>query len=162
MKMTLIVIALLVVAILLLGVFLPSERSATRTAVIKANPEKVFAAVTDLSNQGWRSSLKEIQILDASPGQEIWVEKPVNGPELKFRTKLKMPPHRFEIEIIDNSSLGGHWIGVFSPYGKGETAVDFSEHIVVSGVVSKLLSYLFFDVSESIETYIADLKKAVE
>jgi hypothetical protein len=162
MKMILIVTVLLVVAILLLGVFLPGERSATRTAVIRANPEKVFAAVTDLSNQGWRSKIKELKILDVSPGQEIWVEKPVHGPELKFRTKLKTPPHRFEIEIIDNSSLGGHWIGVFSPHGVGQTAVEFSEHVVISGLVPKLMSYLFFDIGESVEAYIADLKKAVE
>jgi hypothetical protein len=162
MKTAMLVVALLTAGIVLLVVFLPNERSAKKSAVIKASPDKVFAVVTNLSDQRWRSHVKQIQILDASPGKEIWIEKTHRGPELKFRTRLKSAPNRFEIEIIDNPSFGGYWTGVFSAYGNSETTIEFSEHVVVSGIFPKLMSHLFFDVSESVETYIDDLRKAVE
>jgi len=144
------------------GFFLPSERSAQKTARIKAPPEKVFATITDLSRQGWRSQVDQVEVLDSTPGREVWLERPKWGPPHKFRTRLKNPPHRFEIEMIDNPSFGGFWVGTLRATENGETEIEFTEHVIVNGPFAKVMSRLFFDLESSITTYIEDLKRATE
>lgn len=147
-----------------IGYILPSERTSSRKATIKAPPEIVFSKVTSIGNQEWRSNVGRVEVTNSAQGQEVWIETPKKGPPLKFRTKVKIPLSRFEIEIIDNPSFsfGGHWIGTFNPVGEGETVVVFTEKVIVTGVIPKIMSHLFFDVDQSVETYINDLKKAIE
>jgi hypothetical protein len=164
MKMALfsvVTIVAIVAIFLTLGFLLPSERSAKRTVLIKASQETVFAKVTEVSNQAWRSQIGGIEVIDATPGREVWIEKPKNGPPIKFRTRVKTHPSRFEIEIIDNPRFGGYWVGAFSATTNGETAVEFSEH-VVDGLIAKLMSYAFFSVDKSVDRYIKDLQRALE
>ncbi len=162
--MKLIIIGLISISIIIigLGVILPNERSARRKVTIKASPEKLFETVTNLSNQSWRSDVGVVEVVDTASGQEVWIEKPKRGPEIKFRTKVKTPPNRFGIEIIDNENFSGNWIGTFTPKQDGETEVDFAEHLIVQGFIPKLMSYLFFNVDKAVETYIEDLRKATE
>ncbi len=162
MKLVLIGLVSFIAVLFAVGLLLPIERSAKRKTVIKANPEKVFATVTNLSDQKWRSRIGEIEIVDSTPTREVWIEKPQKGPKIKFRTKVKDSPNRFEIEIIDNPQFGGYWVGTFHSTSNGETEIEFSEHVVVHGILPKLLSYVFFNIEESVDTYIADLKRRVE
>jgi|688.fasta_scaffold313677_3 hypothetical protein len=145
-----------------IGYFLPSERTASRKAIIKAPPEVVFSKVTNIADQEWRSTVGEVEVTDLTQGQEVWIEKPKKGPPIKFRTKVKNPVSRFEIEIIDNPNFGGHWVGTFNPVSKGETEVEFTEKVIVTGIIPKIMSHIFFNVDQSVEIYINDLKKATE
>lgn len=162
MKIILISVVVILAMVFSLGFFLPNRRFVTRKAIIKAIPEKVFTKVSDISNQNWRSQIGEIEILNSTPGQEVWIEKPKKGPSIKFRTKAKRSPILFEIEIIDNPQFEGHWVGHFSPTTNGQTEVEFSEQIVMNKFIPKLLSYAFFNIEDSVDTYIKDLKTALE
>jgi hypothetical protein len=162
MKIIIFVFIGIIVIVFAIGYILPSERTATRKATIKAPPEIVFSKVTSIANQEWRSNVGRVEVTNSTQGQEIWIETPKKGPPLKFRTKVKTPVSRFEIEIIDNPSFGGHWVGTFNPVGEGETEVEFTEKVIVTGIFPKIMSHLFFDVDQSVETYISDLKKATE
>jgi hypothetical protein len=162
MKIAILGLIGLIGIIFAVGYFLPSERLAKRTAKIKASPEIVFAKVTDISNQKWRSNVEKVEVVDLTPGQEVWTEYPKKGPPIKFRTKGRIPLSRFEIEIIDNPQFGGHWVGTFAPVGIGETEIEFTEKVMVIGIIPKIMSYIFFDVDESVEVYLADLKKVIE
>jgi len=162
MKLVLIGLLASIVLVAAIGVSLPNERSSKRKSIIKADIEKVFSRVTEISNQSWRSQIETVEIVDSTPGQEVWIEKPKRGPSMKFRTKVKNHPGRFEIEIIDNPRIGGHWVGTFNSTPNGETEVEFAEHVVVHGLIPKLMSYVFFDIDQSVDTYIDDLKRAVE
>ena len=151
-----------IVAALAVAYALPGRRSASRKAIIKAPSEKVFEKVTNIADQSWRSNVSEVRVVDSTAGREVWVEKPKKGPDMRFRTKAKMPAKRFDIEIIDNPRFGGHWVGTFVARPDGQTEIEFTEEVVVAGLMPKLLSYAFFNIEESVETYIADLKKALE
>ena len=152
----------IVLLLSLIVVFLPSERSYSKTEIINSNVDKVFAIVTNLEAQGWRTDAPSIQIVDKTSGSEVWIEKPKHGPEIKFRTKTKRAPNLFVIEIIDNTQFGGTWTGKFSSTSDGKTEIEFTESVSLNGFVSKLFSYLFFNIEKTVEQYVTDLKNEAE
>jgi hypothetical protein len=162
MKIAMFVVLGIVLLMSLFVVFLPSERSYSKTEIINANVDKVFAIVTNLEAQTWRTDNPSIQILDKTSGSEVWIEKPKHGPEIKFRTKTKQAPNLFVIEIIDNSQFGGTWTGKFSSTSDGKTRIEFTESVSLNGFVSKLFSYMFFYIEKTVEQDVADLKAEAE
>lgn len=162
MKTLIVVLIVLGAVILAVKFVLPNERTVTRKVVINANQERIFNAVTDLSAQKWRSQLTELQILESTPGQEVWREKGQDGQSLTFRTRTKIYPSRFEIEIVENPHFSGYWIGVFTPVADGKTEIEFSEHVILRGIIPKLISYLFFRIDDVVDDYISDLRNATE
>ena len=122
----------------------------------------MFKLVVDLQNQKWRTKAGEVTLLDATEGHEIWTEEPTKGFKLKFKTKSKIYPEKFEIEIIENRDVSGGWIGILTEKAVGQTEVDFTETIVISGLIPKIMSYVFFDIQESVDTYIADLSRDLD
>lgn len=162
MKIIMLVVLGIVLPLSLTVVILPSERSYSKTEIINANVDKVFAIVTNLEAQTWRKSTPSIEIVDKTSGSEVWLEKPKHGPEIKFQTKTKQAPNLFVIEIIDNPQFGGTWTGKFSSTNDGKTKIEFTESVSLNGFVSKLFSYLFFNIEKTVETYVADLKTEAE
>ena len=61
MTYLLISIVAIIAIILIFGLFLPKERTFTKTAVLNSDVTKVFNIVTDFKNQTtWRNDVKEI------------------------------------------------------------------------------------------------------
>ncbi len=162
MKIAILVVLGIVLLFGLFVVFLPSERKYTKTEIINANVDKVFAIVTNLEAQTWRTDGPSIQTLENTSGSEVWIEKPKHGPEIKFRTKTKQAPNLFVIEIIDNPQFGGTWTGKFSSTSDGKTKIEFTESVSLNGFFSKLFSYAFFNIEKTVEQYVADLKAEAE
>lgn len=75
-KMTiylLISVVAIIAIVLIIGLFLPKERTFTKTAVLNSDVTKVFNIVTDFKNQTtWRSDVKEIIVID----NNTWTEVP--------------------------------------------------------------------------------------
>ena len=162
MKAAIFVALTIIILLSVIVALLPSERSYTKTEIINANIEKVFAIVTNLEAQGWRRDAPNIQIHDKTSGAEVWIEKPKHGPEIKFRTKIKTVPHLFVIEVIDNPQFGGMWTGKFSSKKDGTTQIEFTESVSLNGFTSKLFSYVFFNIEKTVDQYVADLKTHAE
>ncbi|MBD0865604.1 MAG: SRPBCC family protein [Rhodobacteraceae bacterium] len=91
---------------------LPEQVSASRTIVIQAPVEKVFALATDIGNQGaWRSDIAHV---DLSQDGTSWVETTSQGIKIAFREQEKQQG----IYIITYESpqgFTGHWEGRFTP-----------------------------------------------
>ncbi len=162
MKVVIFVVVGIVFILSMVVVFLPPERSYTKTEIINANVDKVFEIVTNLEAQGWRTDATNIQILDKTPGSEVWIENPKYGPEIRFRTKIKATPNLFVIEIIDNPQFGGTWTGKFSSVDNGKTQIEFTESVSLNGFASKLFSYIFFNIQKTVDQYVSDLKTEAE
>jgi ribosome-associated toxin RatA of RatAB toxin-antitoxin module len=152
-------------AVLLLGMatlLIPATRTATRTTLLPAARKQVFQAVTQVEDPSWRPSVGSVRVLKTEDGHEEWLEISKDGHELLFKTINKVEPELFEIEFSGNPSIRGHWSGRFIEQAENETRVEFTETVTAGSWPSKVLSFLFFDLDSTLDTYINDLKHKLE
>lgn len=158
-KMTiylLISVVAIIAIVLIIGLFLPKERTFTKTAVLNSDVTKVFNIVTDFKNQTtWRSDVKEIIVID----NNTWTEVPKKGTAITFKIKQKVENEIFEIEIIEPNNFNGYWVGTFKQTKPNETAMEFKEVVTISNPFFRVLSYLFVDLDKTMELYLQNLKQ---
>ena len=158
-KMTiylLISVVAIIAIVLIIGLFLPKERTFTKTAVLNSDVTKVFNIVTDFKNQTtWRSDVKEIIVIDTN----TWTEVPKKGTAITFKIKQKVENEIFEIEIIEPNNFNGYWVGTFKQTKPNETAMEFKEVVTISNPFFRVLSYLFVDLDITMELYLQNLKQ---
>ena len=154
------VIVLIALLPLIIGLFLPSEKSYTKTFTFNAPVDKVWNTVTDLKGQvKWRSDVKEIQIISGTKDGEVWVEQPMKGPSIKFRTKEKIENQLWVMEIIDNPTFSGKWVGTFEALGDNRTKVVFTESPTIPNPYFRTFSLLFVDMNKTMELYLENLER---
>lgn len=158
-KMTiylLISVVAIIAIVLIIGLFLPKERTFTKTAVLNSDVTKVFNIVTDFKNQTtWRSDVKEIIVID----NNTWTEVPKKGTAITFKIKQKVENEIFEIEIIEPNNFNGYCVGTFKQTKPNETAMEFKEVVTISNPFFRVLSYLFVDLDKTMELYLQNLKQ---
>lgn len=158
-KMTtylLIAIVAIIAIVLIIGLFLPKERTFTKTAVLNSDVKKVFNIVTDFKNQtSWRNDVKEIIVID----NYTWTEVPKKGTAITFKVKQKVENEIFEIEIIEPKNFNGHWVGTFKQTKPNETAIEFKEVVTFSNPFFRTISYLFVDLDKTMDLYLENLKQ---
>ena len=87
---------------------------------------QVWDAVTAVDQYPlWRSGLERVEVLSKAQ----FVEYTGSGFPTLFTTTVWGPCIRWEFDL-DNSSMGGHWSGIFTERG-AETAVTFTEQVAV-------------------------------
>lgn len=158
-KMTtylLIAIVAIIAIVLIIGLFLPKERTFTKTAVLNSDVKKVFNIVTDFKNQtSWRNDVKEIIVID----NYTWTEVPKKGTAITFKVKQKVENEIFEIEIIEPKNFKGYWVGTFKQTKPNETAIDFKEVVTISNPFFRTISYLFVNLDKTMDLYLENLKQ---
>lgn len=158
-KMTtylLIGIVAIIAIVLIIGLFLPKERTFTKTAVLNSDVKKVFNIVTDFKNQtSWRNDVKEIIVID----NYTWTEVPKKGTAITFKVKQKVENEIFEIEIIEPKNFNGYWVGTFEQTKPNETAIEFKEVVTFSNPFFRTISYLFVDLDKTMDLYLENLKQ---
>ena len=156
MTYLLISIVAIIAIVLIIGLFLPKERTFTKTAVLNSDVTKVFNIVTDFKNQtSWRNDVKEIIVID----NNTWTEVPKKGTAITFKIKQKVENEIFEIEIIEPNNFNGYWVGTFKQTKPNETAMEFKEVVTISNPFFRVLSYLFVDLDKTMELYLQNLKQ---
>jgi hypothetical protein len=136
--------------------FLPKERTFTKTTVLNSDVNKVFNLVTDFKNQTtWRNDVKEIIVID----ENTWTEVPKKGTAITFKVKKKVENEIFEIEIIEPKNFNGYWVGTFKQTKENQTAIEFKEVVTVSNPFFRTLSYLFVDLDKTMDLYLQNLKQ---
>lgn len=70
--------------------------------------ERVWQAVTDLSNTAWRSDLKRVEVLDESH----FVEHTKSGYATNFTVTACEPLRRWAF-TMENGNMSGSWEGIF-------------------------------------------------
>ena len=158
-KMTtylLISIVAIIAIVLIIGLFLPKERTFTKKAVLNSDVTKVFNIVTDFKNQTtWRSDVKEIIVID----NNTWTEVPKKGTAITFKVKQKVENEIFEIVIIEPKNFNGYWIGTFKQTKVNQTAIEFKEVITISNPFFRTISYVFVDLDKTMDLYLQNLKQ---
>ena len=156
MTYLLISIVAIIAIVLIIGLFLPKERTFTKTAVLNSDVTKVFNIVTDFKNQtSWRNDVKEIIVID----NNTWTEVPKKGTAITFKVKQKVENEIFEIEIIEPKNFNGYWVGTFKQTKPNETAIEFKEVVTISNPFFRTISYLFVDLDKTMDLYLENLKQ---
>lgn len=156
MTYLLISIVAIIAIVLIIGLFLPKERTFTKTAVLNSDVNKVFNIVTDFKNQTtWRNDVKEIIVID----NNTWTEVPKKGTAITFKVKQKVENEIFEIEIIEPKNFNGYWVGTFKQTKPNETAIEFKEVVTFSNPFFRTISYLFVDLDKTMDLYLENLKQ---
>lgn len=122
---------------------------------IRCDIEKVWETVLAVDMYRiWRSDLSGTEIINSNQ----FVEYTKNGYSTKFTVTIVEPYKRWEFDM-ENSSIKGHWIGVFSSVGS-ETQIDFTEHVTAKNIFLKpfVKSYL----KKQQKQFVSDLKKFLE
>jgi hypothetical protein len=156
MTYLLVSIVAIMAIVLIIGLFLPKERTFTKTALLNSDVTKVFNLVTDFKNQtSWRNDVKEIIVID----ENTWTEVPKKGTAITFKVKQKVENEIFEIEIIEPKNFNGYWTGTFKQTKENQTAIEFKEVVTVSNPFFRTISYVFVDLDKTMDLYLQNLKQ---
>jgi len=156
MTYLLVFVVALIAIVLIIGLFLPKERTFTKTAVLNSDVTKVFNLVSDFKNQTtWRNDVKEIIGID----ENTWTEVPKKGTAITFKVKQKIENEIFEIEIIEPKNFNGYWVGTFKQTKENRTAIEFKEVVTISNPFFRTISYLFVDLDKTMDLYLQNLKQ---
>jgi hypothetical protein len=117
--------------------------------------------VTNNNDYSYRSDLKKIEIIETNGNIQTWKEINKNGQEIVFRTSKIIPHSYYEFEIIKANGFRGYWIGEFKTINENETEFIATEHIIIPNPIIRLLSYIFIDIGQIMETYQKDLENKV-
>lgn len=142
MKVAFIILATILILPLVVGLFLPSERTFIKTAELKSSPQKIWDVITDIKGQEkWRDDVREIQMISTEQGAEKWTEIPKKGQPITFQTKTYQPTSRFDIEIVD-SGFSGYWEGKIERENN-LTKIEFKEIAMIKNPYFRVIAYLF-------------------
>jgi hypothetical protein len=159
MTYLLVFVVALIAIVLIIGLFLPKERTFTKTAVLNSDVTKVFNLVTDFKNQTtWRNDVKEIIGID----ENTWTEVPKKGTAITFKVKQKIENEIFEIEIIEPKNFNGYWVGTFKQTKENQTAIEFKEVVTISNPFFRTISYFFVDLDKTMDLYLQNLKQKLD
>lgn len=108
-------------------------------ALIPSELRQVWDFVLDIENYtAWRSDLSKTEVIS----DEQFIEYTRDGYPTTFTVTLVEPYRRWEFDM-ENSSMKGHWTGIFTAKGD-ETEIDFTEQVEAKKLLMKpfVKSYL--------------------
>lgn len=160
MKIALIVVLVLVVLIVVLvvvGLFLPRNHVASRSAVFDAPPERIWAALTDTAKAPeWRTGLKSVDALPPLDGKRRYREITGFGP-ITYVVEEERAPERLVGRIADEGlGYGGSWTWELAREGS-RTRVTITERGFVTNPVFRVLARFVFGYGKTMDVYLRDL-----
>lgn len=123
-------------------------------AVLPSNVQKVWSIVTSLENYQWRSDLDRIEVLN----EKQFVEYTNAGFPTTFTVTLSEPFRRWEFDM-ENSSMSGHWTGIFTEKD-GQTEIEFTENVVPKKFI--MMPFVKAFLKRQQKQYVTDLEKALQ
>jgi len=153
------VIVFAIVAVVVVGALLPKSHMASRTAIIRATPEQVFALIS--GPQDWRADLKEYKFFDES-GRHMQRETDKHGQTITYEIVQSQPPTLRKNTIADkNLPFGGSWTWNIKPQSDG-CAVTITEDGEVYNPVFRFVSRFIMGHTRTIDNYLAMLGNAAK
>ena len=160
MKIALIVVGvvvLLVVSVVVIGALLPKRHVVTRTALFKANPERLFALIA--GNQEWRPDVKSCELFTQN-GKQFQRETSKRGETILYELEGSRPPMAIQRRIAtENLPYGGSWSFELKPES-GETRVRITEDGEVYNPLFRFVSRFVMGQTATLDAYLAAMGKA--
>ncbi len=121
------VLALVIVAVVIIGAMLPKAHVATRTAIIGRNQAEAFALIRERAAR-----------------------------ETEYKVVEETPPRRLVTRVVDGLPYGGSWTIELVPQGT-ETRVTITENGEVYNPVFRFVSRFVIGHTATIDKYLAGL-----
>jgi uncharacterized protein YndB with AHSA1/START domain len=91
-----------VLALVVGGLATPREHTVTRSIVVPAPPDAVWAVIRDFARyKEWRHELEYADVVTESAGQPQWRETTTRG-SITYGVTMDEPPHRMVARILDD------------------------------------------------------------
>ena len=152
-------VALVALAVAVVGWSLPVGHRASRQAAYPATPEAVYAIISKVEDfPAWRSGLERVEIVESSAGVLTYREKSGDGTIL-YIVEEAVPPRRLVTRIADRTlPFGGTWTYELTPTAGG-TSLRITEDGEVYNPVFRFMSRFVFTHHATIDTYLTDMGK---
>jgi uncharacterized protein YndB with AHSA1/START domain len=159
MKWILIALGLLValvIVVVVVGLILPKQHVATRTARFKESPDELWRAITDVAAfPSWRD-LKSVEVVN----NRSWREVDSHGQAILFERVEETSPYRLVSRIADPSlPFGGTWTYEITALPGGGSQMKITENGEVSNPVYRFISRLVIGHHATLEAFLRSLGK---
>ncbi len=159
MKWLLVVVAVVVVpviAVALIGMTLPQNHTASRTADLKGPPDSVWSIITDVERYpSWRKEVDSVQRID-SAGKLSWREVSGSDRITYEATAFEQPTH-FVARIADKGlPFGGSWDYRIEP-GQTGSKLTITENGEVYNPIFRFASRFIMGHTATIDKYLTAL-----
>jgi uncharacterized protein YndB with AHSA1/START domain len=118
-------LTLLIGAVLIAGYSLPAKTTVSRSIFVEAQPDKVFALLSDATKlPEWDRKIEKVTILPAVNGHAASRQTFANGMTMTIVTSESMPPRHLTRAIEeDYGPFIGSWTYDITPQGQGSRVV---------------------------------------
>jgi hypothetical protein len=161
MKIVLLIAGIIVAVVLLvvaIGMLLPKQHVASRSAFFKAPPERIFALIA--GPQDWRNDVARFEVLDATHAKtrETWKD----GTVIEYLVVKSEPPFVLERRIAsEDLPFGGRWTFAIESDGGG-SRLRITENGEVYNPLFRFMAKFIFGHTRTIEDYLRSLGQALK
>ena len=147
----------LVAALAIVGMLLPREHVASRSALYRQRPDAVFAVISDVARAAeWRKSLTAVEMLPPVEGR-IRFREVSGGDSITMEIEMRQPVTRMVTRIADpDQPFGGTWTFELAPEGEG-TRLAITERGEIDNPIFRVLARFVFGYTSTMDTYLTDL-----
>lgn len=150
----------LVAVVAIVGTMLPRGHIANRSRSLRARPQDVWRAITEVESfPAWRSSVARVQRLPDANGLPSWREFDRRGDGLTLVCESFESPQRLVTRIADkNLPFGGSWTWIISPTASG-CELSMTENGEIYNPIFRFMARFVLGYSMTLDRYLADLEK---
>jgi uncharacterized protein YndB with AHSA1/START domain len=155
-------IAAAVAVAALVGWRLPRSHRASRDQVMAANPELIWAAITDVEAfPSWRTDVKTVRRLPDRDGRRSWVEDGGSG-KITFVVERADAPRLLVTRIADpDLPFGGTWTYEITPAAQG-SRLTITEDGEIYNPFFRFMARFIFGYEATIASYLAALEARLD
>jgi hypothetical protein len=157
-----IAVAAVAVIVVAIGLKLPQDHTATRTADVSVPPDQVWAVITDVASYPkWRPDVQRIESLPAVDGRASWREIR-RSDSIAYETVESLQPTRFVTRIADRGlPFGGQWSIALGPLPSG-TRITITEHGQIYNLLYRVLSHFVLGYTTTMDAYLHALQRRLD
>lgn len=153
------IVAAVIAIVVVIGVLLPKHHAATRSAFIKATPERIFKLIS--GPQDWRTDLRGYAVVDEN-GRHFLRETDNHGQTITYERVECSPPTVLKSRIVDkNLPFGGQWTWKIEEKNGG-CLVTITEDGEVYNPVFRFVSRFVIGYTRTIDRYLARLAEVAQ
>jgi len=159
-------IIILIALVFLVGLLLPQNHTAKRTARFGRPAPEIWDAINDYPAQvKWRTGIREMKRLEDRDGHEIWKEVRGRGDSITYMVIEREPPRMLKSKIINNRQFGGTWTWVIAPDGEdpgGACTLTITEDGEIYNPIFRVVAKFIMGYTGVMTQYLTDLGRHLD